>query len=61
MRLEIKLVDLKITDMIRFKTNDKIKIVKSFLIGNLVLIHLDSGPKLINIKNKITKGIITVL
>ena len=24
MRLEIKLVDLKITDMMRFKTNDKI-------------------------------------
>ena len=36
MRLEIKLVDLKITDMMRFKTNDKIKIAKSFLIGNLV-------------------------
>ena len=30
-------------------------------IGNLVLIHLDSGPKLINIKKTITKGIITVL
>ena len=25
MRLEIKLIDLKITDMIRFKLNDKIK------------------------------------
>ena len=61
MRLEIKLVDLKIADMIRFKTNDKIKIAKSFLIGNLVLIHLDSGAKLINIKKTITKGIITVL
>ena len=61
MRLEIKRVDLKIADMIRFKTNDKIKIAKSFLIGNLVLIHLDSGPKLINIKKTITKGTITVL
>ena len=29
MRLEIKLVDLKVTDMIMFKTNDKIKIAKS--------------------------------